>query len=273
MDKLRDYEYTIPDTSKEWLLANGFTYDKALTYAINEEGEAAEVYSQKFPVYRSDNIATLECELSVFLGESEVKINVYDCATHSMYAPFYYYKYGNYERITTWIWLRINQKLRKLNINEISKVNAEDENMVRVNIKKLNDDAVIPTRGSKEAAGYDLYANIKENVVIPPHTTQKIGTGLSVEIPTGYFGAIVARSGLATKQGLRPANAVGICDSDYRGEYIVALHNDSNVERTIEPNERIAQLIVMPYLPVRFIEVDNLGDTKRSTGGFGSTGK
>ena len=77
--------------------------------------------------------------------------------------------------------------------------------MVRVNIKKLNDDAVIPIRGSKEAAGYDLYANIKENLVIPPHTTQKIGTGLSIEIPTGYFGAIVARSGLATKQGLRPA--------------------------------------------------------------------
>lgn len=273
MDKLRDYEYKIPDTSKEWLLSNGFTYDKALTYALNDEGEATEIYSQKFPVYKIENITTLECELSVFLGESEVKINVYDCITHSMYAPFYYYKYGNYDKIISWIWLRINQKLRKLNINKISKINAEDENMVSVNIKKLNDDAIIPTRGSKEAAGYDLYANIKENMVIPPHITQKIGTGLSVEIPTGYFGAIVARSGLATKQGLRPANAIGICDSDYRGEYIVALHNDSDVERIIEPNERIAQLIVMPYLPVRFTEVDNLGDTERSTGGFGSTGK
>ena len=263
----------LPDTSKEWLLSNGFAYDKALTYAFNEGDGVTEVYSQKFPVYKSNNITTLECELSVFLGESEVKINVYDCATHSIYSPFYYYEYGNYDKIITWIWFKINQKLKKLNINKISKINAENENMVRVNIKKLNDSAIIPVRGSEEAAGYDLHANIKENIIIPPHTSQKISTGLSIEIPKGYFGAIVARSGLATKQGLRPANAIGICDSDYRGEYIVALHNDSDIERTIEPNDRIAQLIIMPYLPVKFAEVDILSDTERSTRGFGSTGK
>lgn len=144
---------------------------------------------------------------------------------------------------------------------------------MKIKIKKLTDTAVIPTRGSEYAAGYDLYADIKEPVAIKPHETAKIGTGLAFEIPDGYFGAIFARSGLATKQGLRPANCVGVCDSDYRGEYIVAIHNDSDEERTIQPKDRMGQLVVMPYLAVEFEEVEELGETARGEGGFGSTGK
>ena len=143
---------------------------------------------------------------------------------------------------------------------------------MEVKIKKITDTAKIPTRGSEYAAGYDLYADITEAVTIKPHETAKIGTGLSVEIPDGYFGAVFARSGLASKQGLRPSNCVGVCDSDYRGEYIVALHNDSEEERTINPADRIAQLVVMPYLAVEFKEAEELSDTKRGAGGFGSTG-
>lgn len=156
---------------------------------------------------------------------------------------------------------------------------------MKIKIKRLYEDAKLPTRGSEKAAGYDLYAYIPEyigceqelpfeekKVRIEPHTTQKIGTGLAMEIPDGYFGAIFARSGLATKQGLRPANAVGVCDSDYRGEYIVAIHNDSDEARYIENGERIAQLVVMPYLPVEFHEVNELSDTQRGEDGFGSTG-
>lgn len=143
----------------------------------------------------------------------------------------------------------------------------------KIKIKKLTDTAKTPTRGSEYAAGYDLYADVKENVQIKPHETVKIGTGLAMEIPDGYFGAIFARSGLATKEGLRPANCVGVCDSDYRGEYIVAIHNDSEETRTITAGERIAQLVVMPYLPVTFDEVSELTDTNRGEGGFGSTGK
>ena len=144
---------------------------------------------------------------------------------------------------------------------------------MEIKIKKLNENAIIPTRGSEQAAGYDLYACIPERILINPHKTVKIGTGLSMEIPEGYFGAIFARSGLATKQGIRPANCVGVCDSDYRGEYIVALYNDTNGIKMVEPNDRIAQLIVMPYLSVDFKEVNELSDTNRGVGGFGSTGK
>lgn len=143
----------------------------------------------------------------------------------------------------------------------------------KIKIKKLTDTAKTPTRGSEHAAGYDLYADVKEDVQIKPHETVKIGTGLAMEVPDGYFGAIFARSGLAAKEGLRPANCVGVCDSDYRGEYIVAIHNDSEETRTVTAGERIAQLVIMPYLPVTFDEVAELTDTNRGEGGFGSTGK
>lgn len=144
---------------------------------------------------------------------------------------------------------------------------------MEIKIKKLNENAIIPKRGSEQAAGYDIYTCTNTPIVIAPHQTVKVGTGLSIEIPNGYFGAIFARSGLATKQGLRPANCVGVCDSDYRGEYIVALHNDLDEPQVINPMERIAQLIVVPYLAVEFNEVNELSDTKRGENGFGSTGK
>ena len=143
---------------------------------------------------------------------------------------------------------------------------------MEIKIKKLNENAIIPKRGSEQAAGYDIYACTNAPIVIAPHQTVKVGTGLSIEIPNGYFGAIFARSGLATKQGLRPSNCVGVCDSDYRGEYIVALHNDLDEPQVINPMERIAQLIVVPYLAVEFNEVNELSDTKRGENGFGSTG-
>lgn len=144
---------------------------------------------------------------------------------------------------------------------------------MKIEIKKLKDKAIIPTKGSQRAAGYDLYACADKDVVIAPHSTIKVGTGVSMAIPDGYFGAIYARSGLSAKQGLRPANCVGVIDSDYRGELIIALHNDTEDEKTINKNERIAQLIVMPYLSFEFQETDELDDTERGSGGFGSTGK
>lgn len=138
-------------------------------------------------------------------------------------------------------------------------------------VKRLKDNAIIPTRGSSAAAGYDLYTT--DETVIAPGQTILLGTGLAMEIPEGYFGAVFARSGLATKEGLRPANCVGVIDADYRGELKVPLHNDSPEERQITAGERIAQLVIMPFLPVTFEEAGELSDTARSTGGFGSTGK
>lgn len=140
-----------------------------------------------------------------------------------------------------------------------------------VQLKKLRDDATIPTRGSEKAAGYDLYS--AEELKVAPGETVKVGTGIAVAIPDGNFGGIYARSGLATKEGLRPANCVGVIDSDYRGEIIVALHNDSAVERLIEKGERIAQLVIQPYLSVEFETVDELDETERGDGGFGHSGK
>lgn len=144
---------------------------------------------------------------------------------------------------------------------------------IPVKIKRLKQDAKIPTRGSAAAAGYDAYACIPHTVIIPPWETVKIGTGIAVEIPEGYFMGVFARSGLATKRGLRPANCVGIVDSDYRGEVIVAIHNDSDTEKEVDPDERIAQLVILPFLTWDINEVEELGDTDRGKGGFGSTGR
>lgn len=141
---------------------------------------------------------------------------------------------------------------------------------MEIKIKRLYEDSIIPTRGSEYAAGYDLYAH--EGATIKPHETAKIGTGVAIQPPKDTFGAVFARSGLAAKQGLRPANCVGVCDYDYTGEYIVALHNDSNEERVIEAGERIGQVVFIPYINVSFIEVNELEETKRGDGGFGSTG-
>lgn len=143
----------------------------------------------------------------------------------------------------------------------------------KINIKLLNDEAIIPTYGSNFAAGADLYANIKEDETINPSETKFIKTGISLEIPDGLVGLIYPRSGLSCKEGLAPANKVGVIDSDYRGEIIVALHNHSKEIRTITPNERIAQIVFTPYIKGNFNVVKDLSDTKRGNGGFGSTGK
>lgn len=142
-----------------------------------------------------------------------------------------------------------------------------------IKIKKLRDNAHVPERGSASAAGYDLRAATDTPITIQPHCTEKIGTGLSVEIPEGWFGGIFARSGLASRQGLRPANCVGVCDSDYRGEYTVAIHNDSDREQTILPGDRIAQLVILPFMEAEFQEEQELTETARGDGGFGSTGR
>ena len=145
--------------------------------------------------------------------------------------------------------------------------------MLTIHAKRLRDGARLPTRGSADAAGCDLYACLDESVTIAPHETAKIGTGLSLAVPEGYFGAVFARSGLASREGVRPANCVGVCDSDYRGEYTVAIHNDSEFIREINNGDRIAQLVILPFLPAEFDEVEELDTTERGVGGFGSTGR
>lgn len=144
---------------------------------------------------------------------------------------------------------------------------------MNINIKKLKNNAIIPTRGSEAAAGLDLYACIDTPIVIAPHRTIKIGTGLAIELPENTFGGVVARSGLATKNGIRVCQGLAIIDSDYRGEWFVPLHNDTETPYILNPFERIAQLVVMPYIPVNFTVVDDLSKTNRGEGGFGSTGK
>ena len=142
-----------------------------------------------------------------------------------------------------------------------------------IKIKTLNNFAKIPTRGSSSAAGYDLYAATDQIIDIAPHSTVKIGTGLAFELPEGTFAAIFARSGLATTQGLRPAHCVGAVDADYRGQVIVALHNDTDEIQSIEPGERIAQVILLPYIGINFSLVKELSNTARGERGFGSSGK
>ena len=142
-----------------------------------------------------------------------------------------------------------------------------------VNIKKLNENAVIPTYGTEYAAGADLYACMEGAITIAPGETHFVKTGLAMEVPVGYAGLIYARSGLACKKGLAPANKVGVIDSDYRGEIMVALHNHSNVEVTVESGERIAQLVITPYIVAAFNQVEELEETVRGEGGFGSTGR
>ena len=148
---------------------------------------------------------------------------------------------------------------------------------MEIKIKKIYKDAIIPTRGSYYAAGYDLYAYISyqeenQGVIIKPHETILIGTGVAIQPPKDCFGAVFARSGLASKQGLRPANCVGVCDYDYTGEYMIALHNDSNEERLVKHGERIGQVVFIPYMNINFIEVNSLDKTERGNDGFGSTG-
>lgn len=143
---------------------------------------------------------------------------------------------------------------------------------MKIRIKKTDDRAIVPTYGSEYSAGADLYALLDEKTEILPHTTSFIHTGISLEIPEGYCGLIFARSSMGAKRGLAPANKVGVIDSDYRGEVMVALHNHSDNIATVEPGERVAQLAIVPFLKAEFEVSDELSDTVRGVGGFGSTG-
>lgn len=143
---------------------------------------------------------------------------------------------------------------------------------MKVTIQLLDSRAIVPTFGSDQAAGADLYALLDQPVTLAPAQTLLIKTGVAMAIPDGYVGLIFARSGLASKRGLAPANKVGVIDSDYRGELMVALHNHSQQPQTVEPDERIAQLAIVPYLRPQFEVADSLDETNRGTGGFGSTG-
>lgn len=145
--------------------------------------------------------------------------------------------------------------------------------MPEIAVKKLDERAVLPTYGSEFAAGADLYAVADEDIVFAPGETKFVKTGLAMEIPVGYAGLIYARSGLACKRGLAPANKVGVVDSDYRGEVMVALHNHSAIEQRVAPGERIAQLVVAPFLKASFVQAEELQETARGEGGFGSTGR
>ena len=142
-----------------------------------------------------------------------------------------------------------------------------------VNIKKLDEKAIIPTYGTQYSAGADLYACMDEDVTIKSGETVFVHTGVAMEIPVGYAGLIYARSGLACKKGLAPANKVGVVDADYRGEIMVALHNHSNIDVVVSHGERIAQLVIAPFVTANFIECEELSETVRGEGGFGSTGK
>ena len=144
---------------------------------------------------------------------------------------------------------------------------------MKLKIKKLDERAIIPTYGTEYSAGADLYNMGGETISVAPGETALIHTGLSIEIPEGYCGLIFARSGLATKRGLAPANKVGVVDSDYRGEWMVALHNHSDKTATVEGGERVAQMVVVPYLKAEFELTDELSETERGAGGFGSTGR
>lgn len=145
--------------------------------------------------------------------------------------------------------------------------------MMLVKFKKLDKNAVMPTYGTPYSAGADLYACMENTVTIEPGQTVLMHTGIAMELPEGYVGLNFARSGLATKRGLAPANKVGVIDSDYRGEIMVALHNHGCENQTVEPGERISQLLIMPVVQAEFEETDELSDTVRGDGGFGSTGR
>ncbi len=145
--------------------------------------------------------------------------------------------------------------------------------MDRIAVKRLRENAVIPTYGSAEAAGADLYACLEGAITIAPGETVFVPTGIAMEVPKGCAGLVFARSSLGAKRGLAPANKVGVIDSDYRGEFFVALHNHGKLPQEIAHGERIAQLLIVPVFTPGFVEVSELSDTQRGSGGFGSTGK
>lgn len=145
--------------------------------------------------------------------------------------------------------------------------------MLYCKIKKISETAIIPTKATGGSAGFDFYTDTSEPVVIYPHETVMLTTGIALEIPEGYFGAIYPRSGISTKRGLRLANCVAVIDSDYRGAVGVPIHNDTNESKYVQPHERVAQIVFQKVEPIGIAEVDELSETKRGSGGFGSTGE
>lgn len=141
-----------------------------------------------------------------------------------------------------------------------------------VKVKRNGETAILPTKATEGSAGFDLYADISEPVVVRPHETVMLSTGIALEIPEGYFGAIYPRSGISTKRGLRLANCVGVIDSDYRGAVGVPIHNDTNESKYVQPYERVAQIVFQKCEPIEIYEAEELSDTDRGVGGFGSTG-
>ena len=244
------------DVTEKQILYNGFT-------------KKTDYYFLKRNLYGNFII------LSLFIKreDGDLVICVHDNNDYP-YDQFYHYKKRNDDYIYKQVIKEYNNFMEKLVAkNILERTGKEIMTNTTVTIKKINDKVNIPTRGSEYAAGYDLYANCECDVVIPPHETKLIGTGIMAAIPNGYFGGIFARSGLALKENLRPGNCVGVVDSDYRGEIKVALHNDGKQDRIITNGERIAQLVIIPYLNVNFEVIDVLDNTERGEGGFGSTGK
>lgn len=143
---------------------------------------------------------------------------------------------------------------------------------MKINFKKLSEKAITPKRGSKSAAGYDLYSTNEHTLYVKPHGTLMVKTDIAAEIPEGYFGAIFGRSGKACREGIRPATCVSVIDSDYRGNIGVPVHNDTDRWQLVQPFERLAQIVFLPYLAVEWVEVEELSETQRGGGGFGSTG-
>lgn len=246
------------DVSEANIIANGFTNK-----------------SEYYILYKKLYENTITLFIAINKSDYSVKITVRDQNTGSLYAPFYNPENRHNDLVYQQVCKKYNKLIDELVEKEIFEYEVKHKmnNDKTIKIKKLKDYAKIPARGSEYAAGYDLYACVDRQVKIKSGEVAKIGTGVAMELPVGYFGAIFARSGLATKQGLRPANAVGVCDCDYRGEYIVALYNDSAQTQVIHNGDKIAQLVLLPYEDINFVECEELSDTVRGSGGFGSTGK
>lgn len=259
---------------KEYKLRNDVTEEKLVS---NNFKIRSSYY--KFTYYLYDNLILLE--LTIDKEDNFLSVNV-EYSNGNSFDPFYNQELRVNNRLSDEVIKNYNNVMDNLvnfgileecSDDIISEDFCDNSRTKTIKIKKLRKEAIIPTKGSKYSAGYDLYACTQTPISINPHKTVKIGTGLAMELPDGFFAGIFARSGLATKDGLRPANCVGVCDEDYRNEYIVPLYNDSNKSRTIMPGERIAQLILLPYQNLDFVEVEELSDTDRGVGGFGSTGK
>lgn len=200
------------------------------------------------------------------------------CSDNSIYYPFYTNDNSTVNDIINKNFMKQINKMTKEGIIMNNTTNLSTNDRTQVKIKKLNKHAKLPTYGSECAAGADLYAlvhNDNNMVTIQPGATEFIGTGIAMEIPEGYVGLIYARSGLSCKYGLAPANKVGVIDSDYRGEIMVALHNHSDEAKVVTSTDRIAQIVIQPVQQFKFVDVesDELDGTERGEGGFGSSGK